>query len=78
MSLIGWRTSLEENNAFIKMTKHFESKGLSVPRFIAQSVDGMHYLQEDLGDTALILLPKDVKQVFFVNRRKCFAKQCLA
>ena len=54
VSLIGVEgTSLEENNAFIKMTKHFESKGLSVPRFIAQSVDGMHYLQEDLGDTLL-------------------------
>ena len=54
MSLIGVEgTSLEENNAFIKMAKHFESKGLSVPRFIAQSVDGMHYLQEDLGDTLL-------------------------
>ncbi|MFW9597433.1 MAG: phosphotransferase [Paludibacter sp.] len=54
VSLIGVEgTSLEENNAFIKMAKHFESKGLSVPRFIAQSVDGMHYLQEDLGDTLL-------------------------
>ncbi len=46
-------TSVEENNAFIQMAKHFYSKGLAVPRFIAQSLDGLFYLQEDLGDTLL-------------------------
>jgi len=46
-------TSVEENNAFIKMAKHFNFKGLPVPRFIAQSPDGLYYLQEDLGDTLL-------------------------
>ncbi len=46
-------TSVEENNAFIKMAKHFYSKGLPVPRFIAQSLDGLFYLQQDLGDTLL-------------------------
>lgn len=54
LTLIGVEgTSVEENNAFIKMAKHFESKGLPVPKFVAQSVDGMHYIQEDLGDTLL-------------------------
>lgn len=46
-------TSVEENNAFIKMAKHFYSKGLPVPHFIAQSPNGLFYLQQDLGDTLL-------------------------
>ncbi|MFZ4581425.1 MAG: RapZ C-terminal domain-containing protein [Paludibacter sp.] len=46
-------TSVEENNAFIQMAKHFQSKGLPVPRFIGQTLDGLHYIQEDLGDTLL-------------------------
>jgi len=46
-------TSVEENNAFIQMAKHFYAKGLPVPRFIAKTLDGLHYLQEDLGDTLL-------------------------
>lgn len=46
-------TSVDENNAFIQLAKHFYSKGLPVPRFIAQSLDGLYYLQDDLGDTLL-------------------------
>lgn len=46
-------TSTEENNAFIQMAKHFHSKGIPVPKFIGQTLDGMHYIQEDLGDTLL-------------------------
>jgi aminoglycoside/choline kinase family phosphotransferase len=46
-------TSLEENKAFIEMAKYFYNQGLPVPRFIAQTADGMHYIQEDLGDTLL-------------------------
>ncbi len=46
-------TSIEENNAFIRMAKHFYSKGLPVPRFIGQTIDGLYYIQEDLGDTLL-------------------------
>ena len=53
-SLIGVAgTSHEENRAFIQIAKHFHAKGLPVPKFLGQSVDGMFYLQEDLGDTLL-------------------------
>lgn len=53
-SLIGVvGTSIEENIAFIEMSKHFEKKGLPVPHFIAASDDNSHYLQEDLGDLLL-------------------------
>lgn len=53
-SLIGVAgTSEEENRAFIQIAKHFYGKGLPVPKFLGQSVDGMFYLQEDLGDTLL-------------------------
>ena len=46
-------TSLEENKAFIEMAHHFTRQGLPVPAVLAQSEDGMFYLQEDLGDTLL-------------------------
>lgn len=42
-----------ENKAFLYMARHFKSKGLPVPQVVAQSKDGMCYLQEDLGDTLL-------------------------
>ena len=42
-----------ENKAFLYMARHFRSKGLPVPQVLAQSEDGMCYLQEDLGDTLL-------------------------
>ncbi len=44
---------LEENKAFLYMDRHFLSKGLPVPKVLAQSDDCMAYLQEDLGDTIL-------------------------
>ena len=54
ISLIGVQgTSQEENQAFLYMDRHFLSKGLNVPEVVAQSDDGMLYLQEDLGDTLL-------------------------
>lgn len=46
-------TSLEENKAFITMAKHFKSKGLLVPEFLAQTADGRFYIQQDLGNTLL-------------------------
>ncbi len=46
-------TSVEENNAFIAMAKHFGEKSLPVPTVLAQSEDGLYYLQEDLGDSLL-------------------------
>lgn len=53
-SLIGAvGTSLEENRAFITLSRHFRAKGLHVPEVLAVSDDGMAYLQEDLGDDIL-------------------------
>lgn len=46
-------TSVEENRAFIAMSHHFSKQGLSVPRVLAQSADGLYYIQDDLGDTLL-------------------------
>lgn len=46
-------TSIEENRAFIALTRHFASKGLPVPHILAVSDDQMAYLQTDLGDTSL-------------------------
>lgn len=46
-------TSLEENNAFIALSKHFASLSLPVPMIYAVSDDGLAYLQSDLGSTSL-------------------------
>lgn len=46
--------SVEENQAFIYLAKHFQSKGLPVPQLIGNlSEDGHFYLQEDLGNRSL-------------------------
>lgn len=49
-------TIKEENEAFIYMARHFKSKGLPVPEVYLQSVDGMSYIQEDLGPSTLYAL----------------------
>ena len=46
-------TSVEENNAFIALSKHFASLSLPVPIIYAFSNDGLVYLQTDLGSTSL-------------------------
>lgn len=54
ISVIGMQgTSVEENHAFISMSRHFRAKGLPVPQVYVQSSDGLSYIQEDLGDTLL-------------------------
>ncbi|MFV0471512.1 MAG: phosphotransferase [Paludibacteraceae bacterium] len=54
ISLIGVAgTSVDENRAFVYMSKHFRKKGLPVPECLAVSGDELFYLQEDLGDTLL-------------------------
>ena len=42
-----------ENEAFIAISRHFRSKGISVPEVFAVSEDGMSYIQEDLGAEVL-------------------------
>ena len=46
-------TSVEENAAFIALSKAFEAAGAAAPRVLAVSEDGLCYLQEDLGDVSL-------------------------
>lgn len=46
-------TSRDENYAFIYLAEHFEQRQLPVPHILAQSDDGLRYLQTDLGSTSL-------------------------
>lgn len=46
-------TNVQENRAFIEMSRSFSAAGIAVPLVYAVSEDGMEYLQEDLGDTVL-------------------------
>lgn len=53
-SLIGVvGTSREENHAFCYLARHFAAKGLPVPYVLAESPDGLCYLQTDLGNRSL-------------------------
>lgn len=47
-----------ENEIFIHLAQHFKSKGVNVPEIYGVSEDGLLYLQEDLGSTALYDLVK--------------------
>ncbi len=42
-----------ENHAFLELAAHFRAKGINVPEVYAADDDGMHYIQEDLGDDIL-------------------------
>ena len=44
-------TDADENRAFLTIDRHFAAKGIHVPKVVA--VDGLCYLQEDLGTTVL-------------------------
>ena len=44
-------TDADENRAFLTIDRHFASKGINVPKVVAE--DGLCYLQEDLGSTIL-------------------------
>ncbi|MBO6063055.1 MAG: phosphotransferase [Bacteroidales bacterium] len=44
-------TDVDENRAFLTIDRHFAAKGINVPKVVA--VDGLCYLQEDLGSTVL-------------------------
>ncbi|MBO7119066.1 MAG: NTP transferase domain-containing protein [Bacteroidaceae bacterium] len=46
-------TSRDENHAFCYLAKHFTEAGLPVPQVIAESKDGLRYLQSDLGNQSL-------------------------
>jgi aminoglycoside/choline kinase family phosphotransferase len=44
-------TDTDENRAFLTIDRHFASKGINVPKVVAE--DGLCYLQEDLGSMVL-------------------------
>lgn len=46
-------TSVEENKAFLYLADHFSSKALPVPQILIQSMDGLRYIQQDLGSCSL-------------------------
>ena len=60
-------TSLEENRAFVAISKHFKEKGLNVPTVLAVSEDGMSYIQEDLGEKMLFDLIAQGRDSGFYN-----------
>ncbi len=46
-------TSRDENHAFSYLARHFHEAGLPVPQVMAESSDGLRYLQTDLGSQSL-------------------------
>ena len=53
-SIIGaYNSNIEENNAFIGFTKHFNSKGLPVPEIFGYLPEKSIYFLQDLGDLNL-------------------------
>lgn len=66
-TLIGvYGTSVEENRAFVCLSRHFTEKGFPVPHVYALSEDANCYLQEDLGDELLFdAMKKDRDNGFF-------------
>lgn len=63
LSLIGViGNNLEENRAFIYLSRHFREKGIRVPAVLAVSDDGFSYLQEDLGDKVLFGLVSEGRE----------------
>ena len=63
LSLIGvLGTNLDENNAFIYLSRHFREKGLPVPGVLAVSEDGLCYLQQDLGEKGLFDLVREGRE----------------
>ena len=54
--------NLRENNAFFTFTRHFGNKKMPVPELYLVDDDGVHYLQQDLGDLTLYDLLRQKKQ----------------
>ncbi|MDD6473844.1 MAG: RNase adapter RapZ [Bacteroidales bacterium] len=70
--------SLEENNAFLYMAKHFREKGLPVPEVFIVSENRMFYLQEDLGNTLLFdAIEKGRKTSVFSEEEKILLRKTI-
>ena len=46
-------TSVKENEAFIYLSEHYDSRGFNVPKILVTTDDKMAYLQTDLGELTL-------------------------
>lgn len=60
-------TSIQENNAFIGITRHFNTQGLPVPNIYGVSLDMTAYLQSDLGQISLYDRLSDARSTGFYN-----------
>lgn len=69
-------TSVDENRAFITISKHFTMKGLSVPKIFAVSENELTYIQEDMGDTLLFDYINEGRKtgIFSENEKKMLRK----
>ena len=63
--------NIEENRAFIALTRHFKEQGLHVPTLLAVSDDEMSYIQEDLGDKVLFDQIAQGRESGFYNSFEC-------
>jgi aminoglycoside/choline kinase family phosphotransferase len=62
-SVIGtYGKNVEENRAFLYFSKHFANAGVPVPTIMAESEDGLFYIQEDLGGTSLMDCNKALRE----------------
>ena len=72
-------TSIEENRAFIAMSKHFHALGLPVPQILAETSDAKFYLQNDLGDTLLFdFMAEGRKTGVFSEKEKEMLRKTIA
>ncbi|MBQ4184051.1 MAG: phosphotransferase [Bacteroidales bacterium] len=72
-------TSLEENRAFITISRHFRRKGLNVPMILCESEDGYSYLQEDLGNDILFdMVSKGRESGYYSEDEKALLKRTVA
>ncbi|MCF0202711.1 MAG: phosphotransferase [Bacteroidaceae bacterium] len=55
-------TSVQENNAFVTISRHFREKNLPVPEVYAISKDGLRYIQQDLGSRSLFDALRDGRE----------------
>ncbi len=83
-SVIGtYGANIRENETFIYFSKQFREKELAVPEILAVSDDGVYYLQEDFGSTALLDrleaegFSKDVYDLFSLSLKELARLQIL-
>ncbi len=61
-ALAVFNSDAKENLAFVEFTKHFDKKGLKVPKIYAEDIFESIYLIEDLGDVTLFAYLLDQKK----------------